>query len=390
MKCLWLSRFIPYPIVAGDRNYTAYLANSLADAGADVTFVGLSEDDVAAIPPNLRLKWHVVEGGKRPRLLALVNSLPLVAASYATRAYRKAVEGLMQQQWDVIVLDQYALGWALDLVTSRRSILVHIAHDHEESVTRSIVEHGNLPLLKRLFLEINHLKTARLERNITETVDLVTCITGEDQRLFDAQGAHKTIVLTPGYSGPRVPQRTITVDTPRRVAIMGSFDWIAKQENLKMIVGALDPVFAKAGLMLVIGGSVPADLKKQLVPTLKATTFHGYVKDSRTFFDNSRLALVAERIGGGFKLKLLDYIFHRVPVAALDGNLTGLPSSLRACTVPSNSLHSLGKRIVEIIDDVDQLNNLQNAAYEIATPLFDWEDRGRAFFRAVEQLSAPK
>jgi polysaccharide biosynthesis protein PslH len=388
MKCLWLSRYLPYPIIAGDRNYTAHLANSLADAGADVTFVGLNENDFAAIPTNSRLKWHIVEGGTRPRPLALISSMPLVAASYQTRAYRKALVGLMQDEWDVIVLDQYALGWALEVLGPRRSILVHVAHDHEESVTGSIAESGGLPLPKRLFLKINHFKTARLERRITRTVDLVTCITGEDKKLFDAQGARNTVVLIPGYSGPRVAQRTISVNTPRQVAIMGSFQWIAKQENLKIVLSALDPIFAQAGIRLIVGGSVSVELRKQLAPTLNATTFHGYVEDGRAFFDRSRLALLAEPIGGGFKLKLLDYIFHRAPVAALDRNLTGLPSPLRACVVSSDSLCSLGRGIVEIIDNIDKLNSLQNAAYEIAMPLFDWKDRGRSFLTAIEQLAA--
>jgi hypothetical protein len=42
------------------------------------------------------------------------------------------------------------------------------------------------------------------------------------------------------------------------------------------------------------------------------------------------MAVIAEPIGGGFKLKLLEYIFNRVPVASLAVCTHGLPEHLRA------------------------------------------------------------
>ena len=38
--------------------------------------------------------------------------------------------------------------------------------------------------------------------------------------------------------------------------------------------------------------------------------FLGFVEDLETIFRSVRIGIVAERIGGGFKLKTLDYIFN--------------------------------------------------------------------------------
>jgi hypothetical protein len=45
MKCLWLSRILPFPQTAGDRIYSLNLAKSLARAGAEVTFVGFAHGE---------------------------------------------------------------------------------------------------------------------------------------------------------------------------------------------------------------------------------------------------------------------------------------------------------------------------------------------------------
>jgi hypothetical protein len=41
---------------------------------------------------------------------------------------------------------------------------------------------------------------------------------------------------------------------------------------------------------------------------------------------------------------------------------------------------------VNRIDDIEMLNLLQNEAYRIATPLFDWNTRGQQLATAIRQL----
>ncbi len=72
-------------------------------------------------------------------MLALFSRMPLVAARFATDPYKKALrKALATNHYDAIVLDQYALVWALPDVkrfhkgTTR---IVHVAHDYESDLT---------------------------------------------------------------------------------------------------------------------------------------------------------------------------------------------------------------------------------------------------------------
>jgi hypothetical protein len=100
----------------------------------------------------------------------------------------------------------------------------------------------------------------------------------------------------------------------------------------------------------------------------------------------ARIALVPELIGGGFKLKFLDYFFGRIPVASVNAAAAGLPAALRACLLCGEDIPSLTERVVQQIDDLDDLNRRQAAAFEHAQSSFRWSDRGAQLLAQIRKL----
>jgi len=111
----------------------------------------------------------------------------------------------------------------------------------------------------------------------------------------------------------------------------------------------------------------------------------GYVKDLEPIFRGVRIGIVAERTGGGFKLKTLDYVFNRVPIAAIRGGIAGLPLTSGLHYLSFESMRELAQGIATAIDDIGRLNSLQQAAYEKCNTAFDWSDRGRTLCNAIQQ-----
>ena len=247
MRCLWLSRSLPFPQDSGDRIYSAQLARSLAQAGAEVDFVGhRASGPGAEPPPDWPVRWHAIDGGCRTKWRALASLQPLNGAIHDTPAYRARLAEMLTWRWDAIVVDTYAMGWALSQVRraaqqrARPPTLVHISHNHEAALWRGMVREFRGPPLRKLALWQNALKVDRIERRLASEADLMSCITPEDARVFAPERSAPTIVLTPGFSGVEAMPRTITAATPRRVVLMGSFRWVVKQENLKALVQCAD------------------------------------------------------------------------------------------------------------------------------------------------------
>jgi glycosyltransferase involved in cell wall biosynthesis len=400
-RCLWLARELPFPQDSGDRIHSARLALALAEAGAEITFAGLHGGDASpdAPPPGpAPVTWHGITSGRRSMWRALVSGEPLQSAVHATPAYARTVRALLRERWDTIVLDHYGSSWLLPQMRHARAgigarpLLVHLSHNHEASLWRGMMERYEGPFIKRAALWQNTLKIARAERRLADAADLLCCITAEDALAFAAEGVRTpSIVLTPGYSGPVVASRTIGADTPRRAVLVGSFRWVVKQENLRALVQQADAAFAQHGITLDVVGDMPAGVRDALA-NCAAVRVHGFVDDLAPLLAGARVALVPEVIGGGFKLKLLDYVFHRVPVVTLHDAAAGLPAALRHAMLGCADLPALVDTVVRHIDDLPLLDRLQNQAFEAARHAFDWSDRGRTLLAAMRaaQVEAPR
>jgi glycosyltransferase involved in cell wall biosynthesis len=230
----------------------------------------------------------------------------------------------------------------------------------------------------------NYRKVRALERRLADQVDLLTAITDEDARALKSQSnATRAITLTPGYDGYKCTERTISANTPRRVVIVGSFRWVVKRENLLRFIEAADSTFADNGIDLQIMGEVPDDLRTALSARCRATKFLGFQPNLAKVFDHARIAVVPELIGGGFKLKFLDYLFGRVPVAAVHAATSGLPSAVRENMLLAKDYASLTNSIVGHINQFDELNRMQSHAFAAADRHFDWDDRGTQLLHAI-------
>jgi hypothetical protein len=394
LRCLWIGRYIPHPMNEGAKVYSAKLAASLAQAGAHVRFLGFGDSKNAPVSDSLQ--WVPVPGNRGRDLQGLFHRLPVAAAVDATKPFQSLLDAQLHEGWDSIIFDSYATGWALDrcreyCAAHPATLLVHISHNDETRVWQSLAQRINGSAVRRWLVRRNAAKVRQLERRLVASVDLFTTITDEDAQSIGGGTQHqRQLTLMPGYDGPIAAQRAITSDTPRRVAVVGSFNWVVKRENLTRFIDHADPLFAREGIELVIAGEMPQELQRTLQTRCRATRFEGFVADLAPLLSQTRIAVVPELIGGGFKLKLLDYLFARVPVATVSAAAAGLPRKLRSHLLTGDSLESLTETILEHIDDIEALNRRQSAAFVQAESLFRWPDRGIELQRRISTLRAER
>jgi polysaccharide biosynthesis protein PslH len=392
VSILWLGRIVPLPLSSGDRVYSANLCKAIARAGAHIVFLGLANPDEPMVDHrdlDATVEWQLVPGPPRPQLLSLLHFLPLVGARFATKAYRKAIaHELAVRNYDAVVFDQYAMGWALPYARRRspnRLILVHLCHNFETDVTAAIARNFKGNPLRKLVLLQNAWKTRLAEQKLARDCDISVSLTESDRAAFaKLNGDLRTIVLPPGYGGYKRRARTIQDTVPRRAIIVGSFRWIAKQMNLQRFLEAADVLFDRHRIELNVVGIVPAVLENRLKARFPWVNFRGFVQTLDEELDNARVALVPEETGGGFKLKILDYIFSRVPVASIDSALSGIPDPIKAECLEASNLETLAAKVVESIDDLARLNAMQDRAFELAEGAFDWDANARQFLQTLD------
>lgn len=396
MNCLWVTWIDPWPEHDGQRIYTGRLIEALAAAGARVQVLAYGHDashrrDGCA---EGTVRWHLPPEEKDAAWRSVLSTLPHLAHRCATPSMRAGLDGMLDREnWDCIVFDGLSAGWALQACLGRyadrrdRPRLIYISHNHEESTRANVaLNYSGSPIKKRL-MHLDAAKAATLERRIVDEADMVTAITPEDAVKFTARTRQTpVIVLSPGYGGHKVERRHIGPGTPRRAVIVGSFDWIAKQMNLREFLSIADPLFAERGVKLqVVGGGNETflDEMRRRYPGVDIT---GRVGDISPYFDNARVAIIPEHSGGGFKLKALDYVFHRTPVAALTGAVAGIPLKAGENILLFNRYKELAEGVLSVIDDFPYLSRLQESAYTTCSHAFDWRKRGRILRTAIDAL----
>jgi glycosyltransferase involved in cell wall biosynthesis len=388
----------PVPTDAGDLMYSLHLLTSLSRAGVRLTVLAMHRTrDRAGTTDADGIEWIILpwetgrEIGRRAAVRSLFSHVPNVATQYNTAPFRRALRLQMARDWDAIVVDHLGMGWAWPAVQAYRRrkpgvLSVFIAHQCEAEVRRGMARNFCGNIVRKIALSIDAAKADRLEKRLVRQSNLVSAITNEDLRCFGSLA--KIILLTPGYAGRHVACREITDATPRRALILGSGNWLAKQMNLIEFTAAADELFHERQIELWVVGNVPHHLQPK--NNVRAIRFLGFVEDLGPIYRSIRIGVVAERTGGGFKLKTLDYVFNRVPIAAIRGSIAGLPLTAGLHYLSFASMRELAQGISATIDDIERLNLLQSAAYEKCSTGFDWDDRGRMLCKAMWEAASQR
>ena len=395
MRCLWLTLADPDPPHNGQYVYTSGLIHSLAEAGAAVTVLGHQRigSDRRDGETEGNIEWRLADPHQLSRWSSAMSSLPNLAHRCCTADMSRKLDGLLHDRgWDAIVLDGITSGWALGRITSwlrhqaRLPKLVYISHNHEGSLRKRLAQEQRAPL-KRHAMRADARKVHRLEQALVAHADLVTAITPEDAGLYRREWKDKPIeVLLPGFVSAADHDRPVTEDSPRRAVLVGSFDWIAKRMNLEDFVRIADPLFAAHGVELHIVGSGEAGYLDEMRGKVVTTRFIGPVKSVREYVQDARVAVVPEYNGGGFKLKVLDYVFGQRPILALDGSVAGMPLTDPDSIKLYPDQEALARGVIDSIDDLDQLNRQRRMAWSACHQKFDWRSRGQQLAAAIEGL----
>jgi hypothetical protein len=111
--------------------------------------------------------------------------------------------------------------------------------------------------------------------------------------------------------------------------------------------------------------------------------FHGRLPDRSEIAGKCRAGLVPELFGGGFKLKMLDYAFSRLPIFGLKNAIAGTTEEEQSAMFLAEGVIGLGTKIAENIDNLDLLNQGQARLFAMFSDRFGLESSAARMHRAL-------
>lgn len=314
---------------------------------------------------------------------------PLIAWKGATPEYDRALDQLLEEWWDVIVIDNIGSVHALPKAKRYRMKnpnvqLVYVSHEHEYTTRRDKYAKYRMKFLERIFALVDLAKIRLSEERLIRECDIVTVINRADLKPFrEICPAQKYLILVPGYDGPVVESRKITENTPRRVLLLGGRQ---SEQKRQILLDWMDVSYVRlcdAGIETVIVGDMDDSLYKRLKVQYPAARALGFVDDLTALATSARMGVVADTVGGGFKMRLLAQVFERLPIVGLSGAVSGLPTPRGEGWLGANTLPDLVEQVCEAIDNIELLNRLQERAFADCASAFSWRKVADDFVAAV-------
>jgi len=283
---------------------------------------------------------------------------------------RSIIKEGLKGDWDWIVIDHANSSGAIDLINRNRrgANICYVAHN-AEGLIRPRIASTVKPVAKRSVMTYDAVKYAFQERRILHLADLVIAITNEDNRYF-SRYANNVHTIRPCYIGRKSNERYIKEDTHRSILLLGSFEWVAKQENVINFLSSVGARLRKHEIGIKVAGNMPDAFKARVTVKFPYVDIRAPVADIYPVMRDARIGIVPEVLGGGFKLKILDYAFARLPICGLKDALSGLDEYELGNMLVAGSFEEMGDMIVKHIDDFYLLNKMQMKSYEVFEETF--------------------
>lgn len=388
MRFVWITREIPLNPDNGQLIYSNGLIRGLLKRGATGKLVAYGRSGVGDVKLS-GLTIEAVPRARGSRIFSLVSKWYSDSWRFKSRQFERVLGDIYWPSVDVVVIDYFSMGWVLDVVEKATKllatppVLVHVSHNYE-SLLRLQVAKSQRNWFKRWIMCFDARKAGKIERRLVDACDLLVVNTDEDKAQFQRDAPQKRIVtLTPAYDGEIRAARAITSSLPRRVVAVGSFEWVAKQSALRRFLQKAEQPFTKAGIELLVVGRISTDIMQELTSKHPFCRFTGCVDDVKPYIPNARIGVVVDDIGGGFKHKLLYYIFGGVAAAAIRSQAAGLPVNMDRDIIARDSIEDLVAAIVEHIDDIPTLDEMRERCWQLCARAFSWDERGARLAEAI-------
>ena len=369
-RILWIASRFPYPLLSGDVIYTTGLLKGLQKLDAKVTLLtnanGVKKSDIEAFKdsfPEISLK--LVKQPRRRRFLSVFSKMPSDAFSLGNQSMFVEFNRLIEKHWDAVFIDHLAACFdpnQLKLL-SKSCVISYVAHNVEAKIRPEIANATSWFLPQKYFLIFDAFKYAKLEKQLVNIAQNIICISNSDKMFFEKLGVNIFHVPALYFKEPNIGLNI--KQRPKKALLLGSYQWIAKWRNLLQFLDSAKNYNAGSELPEIdVVGSLRKKLPIMSNEVAKKVNIHGRVDDVMIFLQNARIGIVAEDLGGGFKLKLLDYGLNGVPIFCLKNAISDASLIHGTHVHICNNMNELIQDISRNIDNDDYLEKLQQNAFE--------------------------
>jgi len=254
-------------------------------------------------------------------------------------------------------------------------------HNFETNIYRRFSEQQRL-LPFRLYMRMQTGRLYRFESEQLREADVCAAITEIEARQIREVSDVRVDVIPAGVDleRHRLPDRSL--EEPAHLCILGSMAWKPGVDALRWFLDDILPLLKKEvpGIRVTVAGSAPPNwLKEYGDPSVEAP---GFVEDLRELLTRCTVPIVPLRIGGGMRIKLLEYFALGKAVVSTrigaEGNLAQHDKQILLADTPEDFAQS----VLALLRDERLRRRLGNKARSLVEENYSWDVIGERFEQA--------
>lgn len=388
MKLLQLTHRLPWPPIDGGKKGTlgfvdGYRRHPGISHHTLLSMCPLEEADWAREwqPQGTELHVDLMDARNSvARVLAntLFSSQPFNMAKYQRGEFLSLVEAAIDRSTpDVIHFDSLHTTWYAKALRERAPSALRVlrCHNAEHVILERLAESESNPLKKALIgLQARRLRA--YEARSLDDMDLILAITEADAARFRAMNPRidaRMIIVPAGADLPaELPLAPPAGGGPIRLLHIAAMDWLPNQAGLRWFLEGVLPRLNAAGLdyhLDVIGKNMPEDFKRY---SNSRVTVHGFVQDLAPITSSAHVAVVPLQVGGGMRVKILDYWAMGIPVVATAIGAEGLAVGAERTVAVADSEADFARALLELAASPEARETLRVAAFRKVSASFGW------------------
>lgn len=336
MKILQLVPRLPYPPSDGGKIGILGIVRGYVRAGHQVRLLGFDTDHSReAFERGLGslLSGHYVE--QLPAwesVLAGVSSIvmrrPFLREKYWSPSMaRQVVEAFDGWGPDFVHVDHSHMGaYGLALKQRRPDARVYLrAHNVDYVIWERLCATAGNPVSRAFYRDQASMVRA-YERRLFAGLDGIVPLTTVDAERVSAEAPSARIYTMPAGCELQEPVRLrdCITDDPR-LCFVGLLDWIANRDGITWFVEHVWPEirrrWPRARLDVIGRASNPMRHLSQA----DGVVYHGFVEQLDSVLSTADCAVVPLRIGGGMRIKILDFLSRGIPTVSTTVGAEGIP-----------------------------------------------------------------
>ena len=392
-KVLFITYENPYTRNSGDSIYTCNILDGLKRNRCSVDIIYFDSNQVEpyinSTNSEIFKNKEVVSFKKKKSLQFILSTLPGMVVNRYSKSYLQKLRGLLKKQsYNYIFINHQKMIFTLAeiLKENESAKLIYISHNVEYLLSKNLVSNYSGILNKVIYWQ-DLLKTSYFEKKWVQKFDAVSAISEHDCEYFKKEYNAKNVQILRPVLQQSNSKRNFDDKSINEIIIGGSFEWGPKKENLIQLLNSSNLyLFKKHKINLTIVGKAEERFVNHINKKYGqlGVNMIGPVDSLEPFYNKARIAIIPEKLGGGFKLKIIEAALSKTAIFSIKGAITKCNFVRDRHFVEADNFEELIEKIVSIQNSPTKLEGLIENAYKKARESYNMGEVEKSLLKLMK------